>query len=51
MSAEPIFIYENKMERNNKGYNFFTFYTQNFNLKRNIQWIYLQKYSQKLQYT
>ena len=51
MSYDTIFIYENKMKQKIKGYNFFTFYTQNFNLKRNIRWIYLQKYSQKLQYT
>ena len=34
MSAQPIFIYENKMKQINKGYNFFTFYPTNFNEKK-----------------
>ena len=34
MGAQPIFIYENKMKQDNKGYNFFTFYPINFNEKK-----------------
>ena len=51
MRAQPIFIYENKMNVINKGYNFFTFYPNNLMKKEHTIWTYLQKYYQKLQYT